>query len=63
MKYSKLEKMMVEKNITRYRLAKVTGIAPSDIYSALNGNRKMYSGWKKRIADALDVKISDIFDD
>lgn len=63
MEYPKLEKIMVEKNITRYRLAKQTGIAPTDIYGALSGNRKMYSGWKKRIAAALDVEVSDIFDE
>lgn len=61
--YSKLEKVMQEKGVTRNKLSRLTGIAPTDIYGALSGNRKMYSGWKKRIAAALDVEVSEIFDE
>lgn len=61
--YPKLEAVMNEKSVTRNKLSKLTGIAPTDIYGALNGDKKLFPGWKRRIADALGVSESDIFGD
>lgn len=42
-------------------LAIKASINPSDLYSALNGHRPWYPGWRKRISQALDVAEEEIF--
>lgn len=37
-----------------HRFSLAVGIAPSDIYSLLNGNKPMYARWEKAINNALD---------
>ena len=59
--YDRLEKILYDRHITRNRLAKMSGITPSDLYSALNGHKPLYPGWKKRIAIALDVPEDVLF--
>lgn len=61
--YPKLEKVMNEKGITRNKLSKLTGIAPTDIYCGLRGDKKLFPGWKRRIADVLEVEVDEIFED
>lgn len=54
---SKMEQMQ----ISRYKLAKITGISSPDIYQALSGKKPMYPNWKKRIADALACSVDELF--
>lgn len=61
--YSKLKEEMQRQHITGYKLSKLTGIACSDMYSALAGKRYMFDGWKKRIAAALEQPVSALFPD
>ena len=61
--YNKLKTVMAERHITGYALAKMTGITSSNIYRALNGKVEFFTGWKKRIADALNVPIDELFDE
>ena len=53
--YDRLITLLEERGITKYRLAKMSNIRPQDIYTALNGHKPLYPGWKKRIAMALDI--------
>lgn len=53
--------ILEERGISRYRLAKMSDINPSDLYSMLNGERKFFDGYKKRIADVLGMSIKDLF--
>lgn len=59
--YEKLIEELEARHITRYKLHKITGIAKSDIYNALNGKCPLYPGWKKRIAEALGKAEEDLF--
>ena len=49
-----------EKGITQQALAKKLGIQYQSLYAALNGNPKLDT--LKNIADALEVKLTDLFE-
>lgn len=59
--YSKLKEEMQRQHVTGYGLSKRTGISCSDIYSALNGKKFMFPGWKQRIAEALGQSVESLF--
>lgn len=59
----KLKSEMEKRGIKGYTLAKLSDIAPSDLYGALNGKKPMFPNWKKRIAEALKVDESELFND
>lgn len=49
-----------EKGITQQTLAKKLGIQYQSLYAALNGNPKLDT--LKKIADVLEVKLTDLFE-
>lgn len=59
--FDELKDEMRKQNITGYRLAKVIGVCGSDLYNALNGKKPMYPKYKRRIAEALNRPIGDLF--
>lgn len=61
--FEKLIEVMNKKNLTRHKLAMLSNINPPDLYNALEGKKPMYPSWRKRIANALGVKETDVFDD
>lgn len=61
--YAKLKKTLDVRNITIYRLAKMSKINTQDLYTALKGKKPLYPNWKKRIADALDTDIDSLFNE
>lgn len=58
---SRLKNEMASRNITKYRLAKMTGINSPDIYNLFQGVRPLYPGWRRRIAAALQVPEKELF--
>lgn len=56
-----LKSAMKQKHISGYKLAQMTGISSPDVYQALNGTKPMFNGWKKRIADALEMTVDELF--
>lgn len=61
--FDKLKEEMARRNKRAYTLAKEADITPSDLYSALKGDRPFYPNWRKRIANALDTTVEQLFDD
>lgn len=61
MGFSNLRQVLVERGITVYRLGKLTGISTSDLYSSLAGKRCMFPGWRRRIAQALNMSEIELF--
>ncbi len=61
--YEKLKAEMARQEISGNRLAMMAYIAPSDFYNAMNGKKPWYPKWRSRIADALGVPESELFDD
>lgn len=59
----KLKDAMAKQGISGNRLAMESYIAPSDFYNALHGKKPFYPKWRSRIADALGVPESELFDD
>lgn len=62
-KMNQLKKEMKKQNITGYRLSQLTGISSSDLYNAIAGKKPMFPGWKKRISEALNVPMADLFEE
>ena len=61
--YDILKEIMKEKNINTNQLALLSSITPSDLYSALSGKKPFFPNWRKRVAEALDSTVEEIFED
>lgn len=61
--YEKLKEEMARQEISGNRLAMKAYIASGDFYSAIGGKKPFYPKWRSRIADALGVPESELFDD
>lgn len=61
--YKNLIKVLEEKNMSRYQLAKGAKIAPPDIYKCFSGKQPFYPKWRKNIAKYLGVNETDLFDE
>ena len=59
--YQKLVEKMRQKNITTHKLAKLSNITPQDLYSALSGKKPFFPNWRKRVAEALDSTVVELF--
>ena len=57
----KLFKVLQERNISRLQLAMKAGIPPSDLYAAMSGKRYFYPGWRRKIAEYLQMDESELF--
>lgn len=56
-----LRKYRSENNLTQLGLAKLTDISPSDISSIETGRIIPYPGWRRRIAEALELPEEAVF--
>ena len=59
--YETLKAKLKEMGKTRHWLARTSGIYSPDLYSALEGKKPLYPGWKKRIAEALNASEDELF--
>lgn len=62
--------MVFENNVTEYRenrglskqkLSQLTGISPSNIYHIETAKTFPYPGWRKRLAEALNINEEKLF--
>ena len=61
MNIEKIKKIMEEKNITLYRLSKITDLNESNLGKIISGKTKNPRiSYVKAIADALEVSIDEI---
>lgn len=63
MKYEKLERVMQERRISTRRLAIEAGIVPQSLYAAFSGKVEFWPGWRKRVAEALDMDEAELFEE
>ena len=61
--YDELKEIMKEKNISTHKLAKLSNITPQDLYAVLSGKKPFFPNWRKRVAEALDSTVEEIFED
>lgn len=59
--YEELKNVIAQSGKSRYRVAIDSGISPSDFYSALKGDRKLFPKWRKRISAALGIPEEELF--
>ena len=60
--FEKLQYILTTKDISVNKLARMSDITASDLYCALNGKKPLYPNWRKRIAVALDLPESELFE-
>ena len=58
---NKLREIRIQKGMSQLELSRLTKIASTNLSNMENGRQYIYPGWKKRIAKALGVPISEIF--
>ncbi|EKQ57253.1 MULTISPECIES: helix-turn-helix transcriptional regulator [unclassified Clostridium] len=52
-----------ERGISQLELSRMTKISPSDINQVIRGKKYCFPGWRKRIAEFLEVDEETIFQD
>ena len=50
-----------ESGRSKFKIALDAKISPGDFYLALNGKKPFYPGWRKRIADVLQLPEDELF--
>lgn len=61
MNIEKIKIIMKQKNLTKYRLAKLTGLSESGLSDIFNGHKKdPRISTVKKIANALEVSVEEI---
>jgi len=61
--YKNFRRTLKERELSIYRVSQIAKIAPPDLYTALSGKKPLYPGWRKRIAEALDMPEEALFND
>lgn len=56
-----LREIRIKRGLSNLQLARVTGIAPCFITNIEKGRQYVYPGWKRRLSEALNVSISELF--
>lgn len=56
-----LKRIASEKGYSIHRLALEARISPTDLYSAVNGERRFFPKWRERVAQVLGVDEETIF--
>ena len=56
-----LKDIRTKRGFSQLTLAKLTNLAPTDISRIENGWVRPYTGWRKRLARALDTTESELF--
>jgi predicted transcriptional regulator len=59
--YETLNKILVERNVSKAKISRRADIASSDFYQMLAGKRPAFPAWRKRLAAALDVNEDLLF--
>ncbi len=62
-KHERVREMARAKGLSVRQLAIKAGIIPQALYGAINGRTEFWSGWKVKVADALEVDVDDLFNE
>lgn len=54
--------ILKERKISKLQLALKCQITPSDLYSAINGNKPFYPKWRQKISQYLEIDEQILFD-
>ncbi len=59
----RLKKELEQRKMSVRQLALKSGIIPQALYAAINGKVEFWPGWKKKVADALELSVEDLFEE
>lgn len=59
--FETLKDEMKRRDLSGYALAKLANISSQDFYTAIHGKKPFYPGWRKRIAEALEMSEKELF--
>ena len=54
---------MMEMNLSTRQVALKADITPQGLYAAINGKCEFWPGWRKRVAEVLEVDEADLFEE
>lgn len=63
MKYETLRLTLNDRGISIRGLALKAGIVPQSLNSAMNEQIPFWPGWRKRVAEALNMSEAELFDE
>lgn len=63
MSNSKLIQELDNRNMNIRQLALAADIVPQSLYAAVHGRVYFWPGWKKRVAEALDMSVDELFEE
>ena len=52
-----------QRNMSVRQLAIKSDIIPQALYAAINGKVEFWPGWKKKVADALEMSVEELFEE
>lgn len=59
----RIKDILEKQGKSQLQLSRETNIAPSDLNQVINGKKYCFPGWRKKIAKALKVKESELFNE
>jgi DNA-binding Xre family transcriptional regulator len=62
MKTKKLLKMMIDKNMSKAKLAKLTEVTPQQIRNITSGTSNGSNKWWRKAAEVLECDLADIIE-
>lgn len=61
--YEKLRHELKQRGISANKLSMMSEISSPGLYAALNGTTPLWPGWRKRIAEALQMDENELFEE
>ncbi len=56
-----INKVIMEKGLTKAKVANMANIPQNDFYQATNGKKTFFPAWRKRAAEALQMSEAELF--
>ena len=63
MNNTKLIQELESRNMNLRQLALAADIVPQSLYAAVHGRVYFWPGWKKRVAETLDMSVEELFEE
>lgn len=60
---TKLIKELENRNMNLRQLALAADIVPQSLYAAIHGRVYFWPGWKKRVAEVLNMSVEELFEE
>ena len=59
--YQKLRDELWDRHLSVRQLALAAGMVPQSLYAAMSGRVPFWPGWRKRVAEVLEMDVDELF--